>query len=75
MRLRARYLVPLCLAAAPVAVTVAEAQSSYTYVKFSLGVPWALYFMFLALVLIPFAVMILLAWRHWFRDAEKLDAE
>ena len=75
MRLRVRHLIALCLAAAPVVVAAAEPQSSYTYVKFSLGVPWALYFMFLALVLVPFAVMILLAWRHWFRDAEKLDAE
>lgn len=34
---------------------------SYTYVQLSLGVPWGLYFMFLALVTVPFAVMILRA--------------
>lgn len=30
----------------------------YTYVEMSLTVPWALYFVFLACVAIPFAVMI-----------------
>ena len=35
----------------------------YTYVKMSLTVPWTLYFVFLAGVLIPFVLMILLAWR------------
>lgn len=36
---------------------------SYTRVKMSLTVPWTLYFVFLACVLIPFVVMIVLAWR------------
>jgi len=40
---------------------------SYTYVQQSLGVPWALYFVFLALVLVPFALLILLAWRQHLR--------
>jgi hypothetical protein len=31
----------------------------YTYVQMSLGVPWALYFVFLVLVTVPFAVMML----------------
>lgn len=31
----------------------------YTYVQMSLGVPWALYFVFLVLVAVPFAVMVL----------------
>lgn len=74
MRSLACRLIVVCLATMPTVVAAAETQP-YTYVKFSLGVPWALYFVFLALVLIPFAVMILLAWRHWFRDAEKSDAE
>ena len=74
MRSLAHRVMVLGLAAAPAFVAAAETQP-YTYVKFSLGVPWALYFVFLALVLIPFAVMILLAWRHWFRDTEKSDAE
>lgn len=30
----------------------------YTYVEMSLAVPWALYFLFLACVAIPFVVMI-----------------
>jgi heme/copper-type cytochrome/quinol oxidase subunit 2 len=46
----------------------AQAQQSYTYVKVSLGTPWALYFMFLALVTVPFAVMIWLAWRARLRQ-------
>ena len=37
--------------------------SDYTYVKMSLTVPWTLYFVFLACVLIPFVIMIVLAWR------------
>jgi hypothetical protein len=40
----------------------ATAQNPYQYVKFSLEVPWALYFVFLALVTVPFALMIVLAW-------------
>ena len=35
----------------------------YTYVEMSLAVPWALYFVFLACVTIPFVVMIVPAWR------------
>ena len=37
-------------------------ENPYTYVKMSLFVPWTLYFVFLACVLIPFVVLILLAW-------------
>ena len=40
----------------------AVAQNPYQYVKFSLQVPWTLYFVFLLLVTVPFALMILLAW-------------
>jgi membrane protein implicated in regulation of membrane protease activity len=42
----------------------AAGQQPYSYVKFSLGVPWTLYFVFLALISIPFAVTIVLAWRR-----------
>ena len=66
LRLSAAFLV-LALADA------AEAQT-YTYVQQSLRVPWALYFVFLALVLVPFAILILLAWRQHFRAAEKPEA-
>lgn len=45
--------------------TAASAQENpYTYVKMSLFVPWAMYFFFLVAVLIPFVVMIVLAWRR-----------
>lgn len=36
----------------------AQYATDYTYVKMSLTVPWTLYFVFLAGVLIPFVVMI-----------------
>ena len=39
-------------------------ENPYTYVKMSLLVPWTLYFVFLACVLIPFVLAILLAWRR-----------
>jgi hypothetical protein len=51
-----------CLAM--VAAGPAAAQNPYSYVKFSLEVPWTLYFVFLALISIPFALMIVLAWRR-----------
>ncbi len=38
-------------------------ENPYTYVKMSLLVPWTLYFVFLACVLIPFVLVILLAWQ------------
>ena len=47
-------------------------ENPYTYVKMSLTVPWTLYFVFLACVLIPFVLMIVLAWRN---SAEKDEQE
>jgi hypothetical protein len=44
---------------------------SYTYVAQSLGVPWTLYFIFLALVLVPFALLVLLAWRQHLRGEDR----
>lgn len=38
-------------------------DNPYIYVKMPLTVPWTLYFVFLGAVLIPFVVMIVLAWR------------
>lgn len=72
-RLAVRVLPP-CLALASAASAWAEGQP-YTYVTLPLRVPWALYFVFLILVLMPFAVMILLAWRHSLREAKKPEAE
>ncbi len=46
-------------------------ENPYIYVKMSLLVPWTLYFVFLAAVLIPFALMIVLAWRK--RPDEESD--
>ncbi len=46
-------------------------ENPYIYVKMSLLVPWTLYFVFLAAVLIPFALLIVLAWRK--RPDEESD--
>ncbi len=43
-------------------VVVAQ-ENPYRYVKMSLAVPWTLYFMFLVCVLIPFVILVILAWR------------
>ena len=57
---RARWLVLLCvLSSAPGWCQ----DNPYIYVRMSLLVPWTLYFLFLAAVLIPFVVMVALAWR------------
>ena len=37
-------------------------DNPYVYVRMSLTVPWTLYFVFLAAVLLPFVVMVALAW-------------
>jgi hypothetical protein len=57
------------------AAPVLAAGEAYTYVKFSLDVPWSMYFFFLLLILIPFGVMILLAWRQATRRQEKSKGE
>ena len=43
-------------------------ENPYVYVRMPLTVPWTLYFVFLGAVLLPFVVMIVLAWRHPPRD-------
>ena len=43
-------------------------ENPYVYVKMPLTVPWTLYFVFLGAVLIPFVVMIVLAWRKQPRE-------
>ena len=58
---RARWLAMLPL----LFCAVGQCQENpYIYVKMPLTVPWALYFVFLGAVLIPFVVMIALAWRR-----------
>ncbi len=50
---------------------LAQAQiNPYVYVRMSLGVPWFLYFVFLACILIPFALLIILAWRRHLSGTE-----
>ncbi len=53
--------------------SLAAAQiSPYVYVKMSLGVPWFLYFVFMLCVLLPFLIMIIIAWRRRsLRDEEQ----
>ena len=54
--------------------TAGQCQDNpYVYVKMPLTVPWALYFVFLGAVLIPFVVMIVLAWRKQPRDEAEAD--
>ena len=48
-------------------------SNPYTYVKMSLLVPWTLYFVFLAAVLIPFVVMVVLAWQRQGIDQKSDD--
>ena len=48
-------------------------ENPYVYVRMPLTVPWALYFVFLGAVLIPFVVMIVLAWRKQPRDEAEAD--
>lgn len=50
-------------------------ENPYTYVKMSLFVPWTLYFIFLACVLIPFVLLILLAWGKHAANEDKQDLE
>lgn len=59
------WLTTLAASMAGVFAGPASAQyaTNYTYVKMSLTVPWTLYFVFLAGILIPFIVMVVLAWR------------
>jgi hypothetical protein len=47
--------------------------SPYVYVQMSLGVPWFLYFVFLACILIPFIVMIVVAWRRYLMRSSDKD--
>lgn len=39
------------------------AKQDYTYVKSSLAFPWFMFFVFFALISIPFILVIVLAWR------------
>ena len=48
-------------------------DNPYIYVKMPLTVPWTLYFVFLGAVLIPFVVMIVLAWRKQPTDEPRHD--
>lgn len=50
-------------------------ENPYTYVKMSLVVPWTLYFVFLACVLIPFVLLVVLAWSKHENQAEKQELE
>jgi len=39
------------------------AEQQYTYIKASLGYPWFMFFVFLALIAIPFLLIVALSWR------------
>lgn len=63
IRSRSRCAVAAIGVTAVASAPVWAQATDYTYVKMSLTVPWTLYFVFLACVLIPFVIMIVLAWQ------------
>ena len=69
---RGGWLALLCLLSS--AAGWCQDNNPYVYVKMSLAVPWTLYFVFLGAVLIPFLVMIALAWRGRAQDAPDNDS-
>jgi len=42
---------------------LAAAEQPYTYIKASLVYPWVMFFVFLALIAIPFFLIVGLSWR------------
>ncbi len=48
------------------------AKQDYTYVKSSLAFPWFMFFVFFALILIPFFMVIALSWKK--SDADEKEA-
>ncbi len=48
------------------------AEQPYTYIKASLGYPWFMFFVFLALISIPFVLIIALSWQMH-RENESSD--
>ncbi len=56
-----KLVVILLLALVPVSEVLAK--QDYTYVKSSLVFPWFMFFVFFALILIPFLMVIALSWK------------
>ena len=65
MKNRILMLLPVLLPASEVL-----AKQDYTYVKSSLAFPWFMFFVFFALISIPFVMVIVLAWRKSGKDEE-----
>ncbi len=42
-----------------------SAEQEYTYIKASLGYPWLMFFVFLALIAIPFVLIVALSWHQY----------
>ncbi len=62
----------LMLITAPLGIQSSWARGTeYSYYKMSLTTPWMMYFIFLALVLIPFVIMIFMAWRREKKTSNK----
>lgn len=68
---KARYTALAFWAALLVSQPSAGQISPYVYVKMSLGVPWILYFVFLACILLPFFLLIAIAWRRYYRASKE----
>ncbi len=56
-----KFVVMFLLAFMPVSEVLAK--QDYTYVKSSLVFPWFMFFVFFALILIPFLMVIALSWK------------
>ena len=70
-----RLIYPLAVFVLFLTQPVYGQENPYTYVKMSLFVPWTLYFIFLACVLIPFVLLIILAWGRQQKYGEKQEVE
>ncbi len=57
-----RFFIPCMLVLFP---GVVAAEGKYTYIKASLGYPWLMFFIFLALISIPFLLIVGISWRNY----------
>jgi len=57
------YVLTIVAATSGAPGSLIAAGDEYTYVGMPMAMPWIMYFIFLSLILIPFAVMIWYAWR------------
>ena len=56
-------LLAVLVLSALIPVSEVVAKQDYTYIQSSLAFPWFMFFVFFALIMIPFIMVIVLAWR------------